>query len=372
MECPRRWMLARSTYPEVWERRGYPPRPVLPALVGSVMHQVLETILGALHAEGCASVDDPRTVDVLKGLGGYSALLHEVIEQEMQALEANPRAGQILDPLRTTLQQRVPDMRERVQTIVARASLSTGAARRRGGSPPTSRRALGPGTHPEIDLHAEDLRFVGRADLLTVEAGDCIITDYKTGSPDTHHLQQLRIYALLWRQDADLNPDRVPATRLVIAYSSHDEVHDAPTPAELDELALDLARQVTDAERQLAKRPPPARPAAEMCRLCGVRHLCDDYWPSDAAAANSPASALSSGFVDCEATIIERNGPRSWLVAPYSGNPQALLRTPSELTTFQPGDRVRMLGVAAGHDEESQTTILTMTQSSEVFVLRGT
>ncbi len=27
-ECPRRWMLRRASYPQIWARQGYPPRPI--------------------------------------------------------------------------------------------------------------------------------------------------------------------------------------------------------------------------------------------------------------------------------------------------------------------------------------------------------
>jgi PD-(D/E)XK nuclease superfamily len=369
-ECPRRWMLARASYPSVWERSGYPPRPGLPALAGSVIHGVLETVVGALHAKACGSVSDPQTVAVLKELGGYSSLLERAVDRELGQLDSNPRAVPVRDALATSLRQRIPEMRQRVQAVVARVTLNPAAVGVGDGRPPEDRLPLPKGTHPEVELRVPALRFTGRADLLSLEDDACTLTDYKTGSPDPHHIQQLRLYALLWSRDEELNPAHVLAERLVIAYATHDEEHEGPSAEELDHLASALAADVGDTEAELSRRPPPAKPAAEMCRLCAVRHLCDDYWPSEAATANSPSATPPGTFVDCETSIVQRNGPRSWLIALGPEDATALLRTPTEAAPFRTGDRVRLLDVVHGRDEDSDTTILTMTQTSEAYVVR--
>ena len=370
VECPRRWTLARASYPTVWDRSGYPSRPVLPALVGGAIHHVLEVVLAKLHAENCASVSDPRTVAVLKELGGYTALLEDAVDRELARLKGNPRAARMLDAVAARLGQRIPEMRQRVQVVIARAQLNPAPVGAGSGARPEARLPLAKGTHPEVELQVPALRFVGRADLLSLEDDACTLTDYKTGSPDPHHLEQIRIYALLWTRDEDLNPSGIPTTRLVIAYATHDDMHDAPSSAELEDIAADLTARIREAETELSSRPPPAKPAAEMCRLCAVRHLCDDYWPSEAAKANSPTTAPPGGCVDCEATIAQRNGPRSWLIALEQNDSSALLRTTSEATSFRAGDRVRLLDLVHGKDEDNDTTILTMTQMSEAYLVR--
>ncbi|MEA2492175.1 MAG: hypothetical protein QOJ29_86 [Thermoleophilaceae bacterium] len=373
-ECPRRWMLSRATYALVWGRPGYPQRPVLPALIGSVMHGALETILLALHARGSSSATDPLTVEVLKELGGFSAILQAGIDRELDRLKDNPRANHSMPQLASALAQRVPDMRQRVQTLIARANLSPEPQDRpvepRGRVP--SRHPLGEGTHPEVALHVDSLRFTGRADLLSILDGECTLTDYKTGARAEHHLDQLRIYALLWSQDAQLNPDGSLADRLEVAYATHDDVHEAPGRAELEQIEIQLTTSIAQAEEHLAERPPRAIPESAMCRLCGVRHLCDAYWPSDAGKANSPGGSEAGSFVDCEVSVVARNGPRSWVVVLEQGEDQGrgLLRTPSEVDTYRRGQRLRLLGVGYTRDDESDTAILTLAQSSEVFETR--
>jgi hypothetical protein len=357
-------------YPSIWDRPGYPQRPGLPALVGNVMHSTLEAVLQALHEAQCTSVAHPQTVTVLRELGGYTVLLQREIDRELDRLRSNPRAIPVVGALETAVRLRVPDMRQRVQALVARVSLNPQSARSsEPGDPTRGRDPLGNGTHPEVDLHAKELRFKGRADLITLDDVDCVLTDYKTGAPDPHHLDQLRTYALLWSRDTELNPRRTPVSRLVIAYPSHDEVFDGPTPAELDELELDITARIASAEDALSQHPPPARPEAEKCRFCAVRHICEEYWPDEAATRNSPRAAASGSFVDCEISVLERNGPRSWIVAIEHDVGRALLQTPTETISFRRGERARLLGVAFVRDEDTETSILTLTQTSETFLL---
>jgi hypothetical protein len=72
--CPRRYSLARATYPDLWDGRGYPRVPALAALFGDVVHDALDTIVRALVAADCQSVRSPGAVNVLRQLGGYTAV----------------------------------------------------------------------------------------------------------------------------------------------------------------------------------------------------------------------------------------------------------------------------------------------------------
>jgi hypothetical protein len=195
-------------------------------------------------------------------------------------------------------------------------------------------------------------------------------TDYKTGQPEPHHVDQLRLYALLWQYDEDLNSGGVAATSLSIVYAAHDEVLDAPTAAELHDLASTLDARIEAAESQLRLRPPPARPAPEICRYCSVRHMCEEYW-ADIAPLSVGDVGSDPVLADCEGTIARRNGPRSWVLALAPTGFEVLLRTPTEEPGFEAGDRVRLLGVVYGADDDAERTIATITQASEVFLLTG-
>lgn len=367
-ECPRRWMLSRAAYPEIWSGRGYPPRPNLSALLGDVVHRVLEIVLREFHARGCVSLGDPSAVVILKELGGYSKLAERAIHELVDPLAYNPRAAARLDGLRAALLAKVPEIRQRVQAVISRIALLHASDTAREAPPTGERWPLGVGTHPEAALQATDLRLAGRADLITLTEDGCEITDYKTGAPDPHHADQVRTYALLWAHDGVLNPSALPVVRLVLAYPTHDVDVDVPTGAELALAAAEMAVRIDAADRALQERPPEARPAEDICRLCGVRQLCEDYWADVALAPTAGGSTGEPQWFDLEATVASQNGPRSWLVTRDSDQSTTLLRTPSEETTFRVGDRVRLLNLLRGDDPEAMP-VGSMTQASEVFVL---
>lgn len=368
-ECPRRWMLSRASYPKVWNRKGYPPRPILPALVGDVVHRSLELILLAMHSDRCESLADPCAADVLRRLGGYSGLVDSVIEQRLSYLENNPRVSDQLSLLRTSLRSRLPDIRQRIQMTIARTTITPVELPSPSTTESTQPGPLSNGSHPEVDLRAPKLRFAGRADLVTITNDGCVITDYKTGTPHEGHAEQVRTYALLWMEDTTLNPQKLPARLLVLSYATHDDEVMPPTDDELEEMANLLTSRVSKSEEELALRPPPARPSAEVCFLCGVRQLCDEYWIQLPESSTAHPSIGGVEFADCEVLITSRNGPRSWLAQSNRSRDAVLLRTPTEDTSLEVGRRLRLLNIIVSRDDELGRTTLTMTRSSEAFVL---
>ena len=224
-ECPRRWALSRASYPDLWSQRGYPPRPVLPALIGDVVHSVLETLIRSFRERDCTSLGDPKVVAVLKQLGGYTKLAQQGIDERLQRLTGNPRVGpDRIELLRTALRVKVPEIRQHVQTLIARSHFA--ADTQPGEASAGGRGPLSAGLYPEVEVRAPELRLIGRADILAITETGCEITDYKTGSSDPHHVDQVRLYALIWSQDKELNPQSQLATRLILAYSAQDvEVH---------------------------------------------------------------------------------------------------------------------------------------------------
>ena len=373
-ECPRRWMLRRASYPGVWARKGYPDQAIVPALLGDIVHGVLERVLVALHDESCANLADPCAVMVLKSLGGYSRLIEATIDHELGQYEENPRVVDRLPMLRASLRGRIPDIRQRVQNLISRTNMSlAGAQRYRADSIGGFARApLRPGSHPEVDLRAEEARWGGRADLVTVLEDGCEITDYKTGEPNDHHLEQVQTYGWLWARDKVVNPAGLPARRLVLAYPTQDRSVEAADPVALEAFEADLLARSQKAEDDLRARPPEARPAQETCSSCSVRHLCDRYWPFlSSIDVRLPSESEAMRFIDAEVMVISRNGPRSWNAS--MRHPRlaqgVLLRTPSEQVSFRGGDGLRLLRVGLNLAEEDGLPVLTILQGSEIFRL---
>jgi CRISPR/Cas system-associated exonuclease Cas4 (RecB family) len=327
---------------------------------------MLENILSAFAIASVASLSSAGAVEALKRLGGYSELARSAIAERLAPVAGNPREVSRIDYLRTELVARIPEMRQRVQLLLSRTKLQPHGTATHDSSP-EERVALGPGSYPEAELRAADLRFAGRIDLLTITEAACEITDYKTGAPDEHHQQQLLTYALLWNHDGERNPGRLPIRRLTLAYPSTNI--ETPVPTEDVEIALaaDLADRIAQAEAAISRRPPPTKPDPEICRLCSVRHLCEDYWSSVNNVAFRSIDVAGPSWFDYEGTVISQNGPRSWLLCDTDGG-ELLVRTIA--TQALPiGEQVKILGLLRGHDAESKTPIASINQNSEIFIL---
>jgi CRISPR/Cas system-associated exonuclease Cas4 (RecB family) len=373
-ECPRRWALRRATYPEIWDRPGYPDLPSLPSLIGDVVHLSLEKTLRALVVRGCDSPRSACAVAVLRELGGYSAIVESAIQSKLEGLESNPRVRDRLPLYRSALSLKSPELRRRVQEVVTRSALSPRASAEQTGDG-RGTRALLLGSFTELEVRAETLRWVGRVDLLSLTPTTCEIIDYKTGSEHEDHATQLRTYALLWLRDTVLNPFARVATRLVIAYPTHDVVVDVPTSEEVARLDTDLRSRTEAARQATQERPPQARPAADICSACSVRQVCVEYWRYLSSRDDlAPSVFEQPTFGDVEVIVNSRQGPKSWKVSVTRGvsTPESVggrLRTQDESAALSPGSCVRLLGVLIAWDEESELVLLTMTPSTEVFQL---
>ena len=362
-ECPLRYQLRRAEYPGLWDQRGYPDRPFMPALIGDVIHRCVEILLRAFHNQRCGGVDDPCSVAILREIGGYSVLVGRVIEERLSGFVGNPRASRVLNQVRTNLNARVPEIRQRVQLLISGLNIEPSTEPHTGDPQRGAQQhALDLGSHPEVWLEAPSLQFAGRADLISVSESGASITDFKTGARHENHDDQLRTYALLWTQDRDINPNDTPVAGLTLSYSDQDVEIDPPSAGELHDLAERLQSRVETVVLSLQDRPPPAT-LPESCSICSVRHLCDAYW-SSARSADTDAT-----FGDFQVHVVDRNGPRSWNVLIDPERNPALFRTIDEAVDFRRGDRLRILNASRAADEDSGTLILTEVSGTEVFPL---
>jgi len=368
-ECPRRWALSAAEYPDLWSGRGYPPRLQVAALAGSVVHLALEIITKRLTHAGAPSQDHPLATQVLKDLGGYTNVVQGCVEHLLKRFANNPRARPLMEYAQRTLQGQVPALRMRVQAMLARLHLTAGAATSAPTMASTSQRlSLTNGTYPEVELRAKCIGWKGKADLLVLADDACEITDFKTGAADEAHKFQVRVYAVLWRLDDELNPSRRAVNKLVLAYESHDVDVPPPSVQEIDELGRELLRRRREADTALAARPPAAHPSAENCRYCNVRHLCDAYWGGTAQVVSDDGR-----FVDVELKIVGRHGPTSWdavvvRARDLLAKSAALLRLQRPVE-FKLGAHVRVLDGALARDPEDAAApiIITMGAFSEAF-----
>ena len=372
--CPRQWALSKAAYSDLWQGQGYPPKLQIHAVQGSAIHLAVETITKKLILAGCPSVQDPRATGVLKEMGGYTKIVTDCIKRVLNRFADNPRSTRSMDSAERALRGQTPDLRMRVQSILARLRLPPfpDVPQRSGALSSKLRHPLAAGAYPEIELRAPRIRWKGKVDLLVITDEICEITDFKTGAPDEAHGFQVQVYALLWSLDDELNPTNRTVSRLVLAYSTGDVDVRALTVDQHCALEKDLLERRQRADAALAMRPPEARPTLENCRYCGVRQLCDEYWSLD-NQPNRPGT--EARFSDTQLRILRRHGPMSFdaVLEPTADDVRgksALLRVQEPLE-LEPGSRFRVLdaGIAVDSDDAAQPVIVTLTMFSEIYAV---
>ncbi|GAB1693463.1 PD-(D/E)XK nuclease family protein [Krasilnikovia sp. M28-CT-15] len=372
--CPHRYVLSRARYPEIWEGEGYPSLPSPASLFGDIVHDSLEVLVKALAKAGCGSLSADGAVNVLIGLGGISGVVRSVTERRLRRLDDNPRLSvDSMQRLTQRMEDRAEDARAQVQEFLCRMSFPANATTppstaetspNSDGGPAFHRKAACEGTHPEITLAAEDLRLMGRIDLLTVAESGASIVDYKTGVPDPGHLEQVNLYALLWSLDRVVNPDHVPIAELTVAYPNHDVRLAADDIDDLAGLEMSVRVRIDAADKLARGVPPVARPAPEVCAYCPVKGLCATYW---ATALPDPAGLADGTWFDFEGVVGPANGVRSrWLLGP-TGAKQLLLRTSPSAPALVEGDTVRLVGIRREVDPETAATVAVMVSATEVL-----
>lgn len=379
--CPRRWVLSRAQYPGIWERQGYPEVPHPAALLGDVIHHALEVVVKALGSRGCTETNSSDAVEVLRSLGGLSAVLRQAIDLKIDELGSNPRVdADTRENIRQALIDQLGVASNRVQLFLSRGKLPAWAAPGEGadgetgsaggsGSGPSRRMPVGTGAHPEVDVVAEALRHWGRIDLVTVDDAGVTITDYKSGKEDPAHDDQVRLYALLWDLDRETNPERAAATELVVSYPARDRVLPAPDVTALRNLEATTRTRVERADTEVSGSSPQAKPAEEICLFCQVRHLCPEFWQQ---IAPNPSTVEAREWFDLEATVIRQNGVKSWVVKSTQGGTEMLVRTPSPSIMLPVGKRIRVLGVRKvdkDPDGQGLVIIAALGSTSETYIV---
>ena len=372
--CPRRWALQSASYPHLWTRLGYPPRAAVRALIGTIVHAVAERISKALVQAGCGSLGDPRSVEVMRSLGGYTKLISEVVDQSISRCHENPRITKTVDRLETTLRGKTGEIRNQAHKLLLNLKPTfapSPAGSRTGGA---KRGPLGPGLYAEITIRARSIGWKGKPDLLGLGQLGCEIVEFKTGERREEHAFQVTVYGALWAADEELNPSRSLPIRLTLAYTDGNDEIPVPTRDQIGALLEDLRNRRNAARAEVDTDPPVAKPSAENCSFCDVRHLCQPYWKSSIPDRADAATRKSS---DIQLRIEGRHGPTSWdavveLSHDLSSQTSVLVRFPTLEHEFQRGDRIRLIDAWLSSEDDptldkAPTTIIAAGPQTEVF-----
>lgn len=371
--CPRRWMLSRATYPDLWGRRGYPSLPVVAAIFGNVVHGVVDHLAQALADARIESATPGAVVGVLGDQGGWRGIVINEIEHQLARFDDNPRVSvERIDRVREDLIRLAPQAADHVKVFLGRGALpaegrpltrDTSAV----GTRKPGRLPAAPGTHAERQVCADSLRLTGRIDLLVIDDADVTVIDFKTGEEDAGHDDQVRVYALLWSLDDQSNPEGRPATKLEVAYPSHTRSVEPLDEAALGALESTTAGRIAAADAITQKASPIATPSLERCQFCQVKHLCDVYWPTIPKAVSETST---EEWFDFEGRALRPHGTRSWYLESTNSTAEVLVRTVETNVPFPQGARVRLLGVRRTIDPDKEDRlVISMVRTSEWYAV---
>jgi hypothetical protein len=386
-ECPRRWALERGSYPQIWDRQGYPRLVGTATLRGQVIHQVIEEVLNdvtSAETDPSCQVLGERLFHALRRQGGWSVLIDRVISAVIRSVEDNPRLEHRKAALENELRSSSNAIRTLAQGILVQIPerVRSPSLPQRSGSPGSNPTRGGPtplveGMHPEVVLQAPGLGWRGVADLVDLRADSCGIVDYKTGKRKENHQLQARIYALLWYLDHTHNPNRIRVSDLTLVYHGSVIRFEGPTQEELESLERELTLRTGRAKEQLSTTPPAAKPMPEACQWCGVRQNCDVYW--EQGTQDLMKAAADDAFVDVEVRVGARNGDRSWHGSVATGaalppGTHVVIRVPIGREFLRnritPGGRLRILSAQLMTvDIPASKPVIALTSRSELFSL---
>lgn len=380
-QCPRSAALRNATYSQLWNRRGYPDKPSLAGLSGMVMHRAIARIVRALADKGIASFEDPRSVAILKNLGGYSKVIAEAVTDVFHALAGNPRFDLISSSSLSRLNNRLPAIREQVQLQLSRLKWKL--------QPPpidltdvdtdtvaVERVRLDQGTHFEVELRHPGIKWRGFADLIELRDDLCTIEDFKSGEPSEDHSLQLQIYALLWSHDEELNPTKAAVDKLIICYPNGSRIvpYDKKTG---NKLALELQARTKAVRKAVSGPESQANLDAERCSRCDVRHLCTAYWTENRPANTGGVRAEGVQLDDIQLTLRTRKAQNTWSAECKLSNhvqigSTVLLRwAPKDcavLDQLVPGSEVRLSGALISYSEDARLPIVNFVTSTDLIL----
>jgi CRISPR/Cas system-associated exonuclease Cas4 (RecB family) len=377
--CPRRWALSNASYEQIWDKKGYPRRNSIQQLKGLVVHNSIDALLTSLQSHGCYDPRSAEAVEILRGLGGYSEILHRAIENNMQMVVASPRMSLLHDHLQEKLENLIPDMR----TIVSRkTALAYGSAGPLGVPDADGHERIGErqgrlsyGIHSEVRLRVGDIGWMGDADEIILTPDVCEIVDSKTGKQKQDHHDQLKTYAALWALDSVKNPEARLANRLTLSYDGEEVSVEVPDQSQIDQWVKDLESRTRAARKTLDSIPPPAIPSYENCSVCPVKQLCETYWDPEVQRSLTESPDVSTNYVDAQLKLVRKLDFTTYEASVESGmaltpNETIVLKSKSIDSKLTEGTRLRVNNVRLKNfEDEGRPKELALTRWSERFIL---
>ncbi len=360
-ECPKRFVLRRASYPEIWSRAGFPNRISAAQVKGIVVHEVVSMIMQTV--QNSAGLAEKSVMSFLKERGGYLELLRATLEKELLSANSNPRADLMVESIKREILTDLSEMRGLVQHFVKESIKYRPTASSRveheeiNERPSTTFRILP--INSEYKIVDSEFPIEGYLDLLLINEDIDHIIDYKT-SKTIHddYWDQLSLYAWLWYRSAK-NTRKSDCRVEVISGASLSEsrvikIEDFPA------IHMTVLDRIRNAELSITGEIE-AKPSADSCKFCPVKVMCNAYWNMN---ENQSTEAKWS---DMRIRVIANLGGNAWSVLKLSDDtPAMLIVGDRDDGSMEIGQELRLLNAYKNEDEETGV-VIRLSQNSEIF-----
>ncbi len=311
-KCPRSWALKNSKYSFFNHKNKYPLLVTQNLMIGNVIHDSLDYIIQLFSKEGCISIKDPKIVSILKNNGGFTKIIEDKLEIQIEVNSGNLRFEKQKKNFINKIEVKIPEIRQKVQQIISRSTLiprSNKSDYKKSSS--KDNKKLSNGSYTEIGLYARDIKWYGKVDLLTIDNDEVTIIDYKSGNISDDHYFQIKLYNLLWIKDTARNPSGLLTKSLIVSYPTKDIVVEPLDIQSAKDFEHQLIKRSKEAQNQINNKSiPDANFNKEVCQYCDVRQLCDEYWKN--AKNIDIKEILSIGFSDLEVSDLSQKAKHTW------------------------------------------------------------
>jgi CRISPR/Cas system-associated exonuclease Cas4 (RecB family) len=374
-QCAKRWALTWAKYdPPISEQDEYPSPDSASAIGGLVVHKTIERLIKELSNAGCVSVHSAKAVDVISSIGGISIVIDEISGHILDRISSNPRNVRRIDVLIREVTKNRLELRRSVQLLLRRVDelepKNSRSDEKRG--VPGQRPPLNNGVFTEVYLKSEFDSLHGSADKISITNGKVAISDFKTGQRSESHLDQVRMYGLMYFGDSERNPHGKFASRLELDYPNEQAAEVRESIDFWVEFRKKISMRISSANQAIQSSPVPATRTSENCSFCPVRHHCNEFM--NEMSLTPPDHQSTDRLVDLRIQIQSITNSRSAeAVIINSTKPEItgdciLVDTVADIEGLSPGDELVVLNVSVENSDQLKS-VCSMGPYAEYFVI---
>ncbi len=360
-ECPKRFVLRRASFPEIWSRNGFPNQISTAQVRGIVVHEVVSMIMNSV--ETSSESPEVSVMALLRERGGYLELLKNTLDKELNLASSNPRAAIMVDSIRREILASLGELRSQVQYFI-RESINKfpkviSQVENAKKNYQKSANSYIPSVNSEYKIVDKEYPIEGYLDLLLTGEENDRIVDYKTSKViRDKYWDQLELYAWLWNRSSD-NLRKGDCLIEVISGVGLSESRVVKVE-EFPRIQIDVLDRIQRAEESITGEIV-AKPSIDSCKFCVVKVLCSPYW------SMNESQSTGTKWLDMRVRTIGSLGGNAWSVSILSNDiPAMVIFGDRDDGSIEIGQEFRLLNVYKNEDEDTGV-VIRLSQISEIF-----